>query len=1020
MKHCVLATGVLLAACAQDRFRQAVPEVEVDPRVGFGTGYVGDELDTRFGIHSLGTGRVRITAIQANSPDLELIWDDRKADTRGMPVGPGSTLEVLVKWRPTTPGAHQSEIVVLTDVKDAEQWVVHTLGWAKAIPSCDDGNPCTTDRFDRDTERCVRSNNSLACDDNNACTRDDACFDGDCRGVAVRCDDDDVCTWNLCDPAMGCTFPPDPTICEDNDPCTSNICDPEDGCSFPDAPTGTPCGYFDCAIGHLCFFGDCEVWDITDQTDGMPCSDGDHCTDGDECSDGECQSGVFLNNDPQIIATFETYGGEGSFVAADGYRYLFADPDALRLTVLGADGELEHTATLPLSSTVPPVLFAPGWFVVANQSHIRMIDARDATAPVVAWERTVDGGVQHLARAADGVVYSLAPWVPTSETATFVAIEVGPYFLPISNLTGEPGVVARLAGDLEIRDLDADGRFVAWVSGTVMHWIQLGDDGNPIDHVQYPNPGLASLRRVSVEGRRIAVLGTEIAVYDVLTTTPSVPYDCSATELVCTYVYPHPSEPTIPEPGEYMVGCGASCPGGTTCQEVWVDYCGPSPDPCDGCGSCDSLEGVCLPPPESRFQLAVSAYSVELEDIALRVPWIFGVGPFGTQQMGFEWWAPEDDGAGTSREDTGQFCVLLDSMPGNRLDLDMDHLLIAGPIALPLNHNIGAGELPTEPVDSATRVTGPLHGNVREIVDAGESVLVGGHAAFGRIDLVDHRVVSWDLTRTASSAERPRVLRGTSRDAMVDSDVGHQPIIWWPEEGCYGPFVSAIGPPGALDPIQPCGLYYGRLATAAGHLWAFTTSMPDSVDDAPPGIRVWPLLPGEVAPVYELLNPDPYAFPINWYGTRVRASDARDRVATITPTLEGDWSGSDNRGCSAEECTDRVAAPTYLHIRIFDAMSLDDPLIVATDIPFMDAPPTEHQVAVDGTHVLVGVSRWAMLYDLLADPSAPAAIELADASWSPVLVPWMRDGRAWLTWDTDESVAGDVARGPRLTQIQYD
>ncbi len=71
---------------------------------------------------------------------------------------------------------------------------------------CFDGNPCTSDSCDSTTGACNFVNNTLACDDGSACTSGDTCSAGSCVGTTVNCNDSNVCTGDVCDPALGCVY----------------------------------------------------------------------------------------------------------------------------------------------------------------------------------------------------------------------------------------------------------------------------------------------------------------------------------------------------------------------------------------------------------------------------------------------------------------------------------------------------------------------------------------------------------------------------------------------------------------------------------------------------------------------------------------------------------------------------------------------------------------------------------------------------------------------------------------------
>ncbi|HET9480727.1 MAG TPA: hypothetical protein VFP98_03140, partial [Candidatus Polarisedimenticolia bacterium] len=81
--------------------------------------------------------------------------------------------------------------------------------------SCDDGNPCTLDSCSNGA--CLAEELfGVACDDGNLCTVDERCGRDAagtpvCLGNPLDCNDNDICTADICDPAFGtCLTPPDP------------------------------------------------------------------------------------------------------------------------------------------------------------------------------------------------------------------------------------------------------------------------------------------------------------------------------------------------------------------------------------------------------------------------------------------------------------------------------------------------------------------------------------------------------------------------------------------------------------------------------------------------------------------------------------------------------------------------------------------------------------------------------------------------------------------------------------------
>jgi hypothetical protein len=193
--------------------------------------------------------------------------------------------------------------------------------------ACDDDDECTTDTCNPADGQCsnVAVSDGAMCDFDGApgqCVSG-ACQDGAlCEDAAVRCDDDDECTTDTCNPADGqcsnvavsdgamCDFDGAPgqcvsgacqdaalcedaaVRCDDEDDCTDDTCNPADGqCSHVAASDGDMCD-FDGTAG-VCMSGVCE--------DAMLCSDApSRCDDDETCTADTCDpaNGV-CSNDPR-------------------------------------------------------------------------------------------------------------------------------------------------------------------------------------------------------------------------------------------------------------------------------------------------------------------------------------------------------------------------------------------------------------------------------------------------------------------------------------------------------------------------------------------------------------------------------------------------------------------------------------------------------------------------------------------------------------------------------------------------
>jgi len=211
---------------------------------------------------------------------------------------------------------------------------------------CDDGNPCTEDAC-TEAGVCGHEPVDTECDDGNECTIGDTCVDGWCKAPAIlNCSDDDVCTSDYCDPAIGCVFETNTApcndgsactsgdtcaeglcvgevvVCNDNNLCTDDSCAPDSGCLFVanalPCDDGNACTTDDQCGGGLCLPGaalDCNDDDVctTDSctpldgcvfsTNTAPCDDGNVCTTSDKCDAGACMGGPELECDDENLCT---------------------------------------------------------------------------------------------------------------------------------------------------------------------------------------------------------------------------------------------------------------------------------------------------------------------------------------------------------------------------------------------------------------------------------------------------------------------------------------------------------------------------------------------------------------------------------------------------------------------------------------------------------------------------------------------------------------------------------------------
>ncbi len=85
---------------------------------------------------------------------------------------------------------------------------------------CDDANPCSTDACDPKIGCTHGALGDLPCDDGNACTAPDVCKEALCVGGSpLDCNDANTCTADACDGKTGCTHLETTDTCDDGNPC---------------------------------------------------------------------------------------------------------------------------------------------------------------------------------------------------------------------------------------------------------------------------------------------------------------------------------------------------------------------------------------------------------------------------------------------------------------------------------------------------------------------------------------------------------------------------------------------------------------------------------------------------------------------------------------------------------------------------------------------------------------------------------------------------------------------------------
>ncbi len=230
------------------------------------------------------------------------------------------------------------------------------IGSARA---CDDGNECTSDFCDEESDACIFQNlpDGTSCDDGLFCTVNDACVSGICAGNNRTCDDGISCTNDFCDEETdSCSYVPDNSLCDDGVYCNGEeICDPQAGCIAGNAPicddsnecTTDSCGYSE----DMCIYS--PVPDETPCSDGICCSgscsqpacstDSD-CDDGNACTADICENAGTCNAQCSYEEITVCISGDGCCPSGCTYS---EDTDCERKSVVCWEGRNRFVSSSP-------------------------------------------------------------------------------------------------------------------------------------------------------------------------------------------------------------------------------------------------------------------------------------------------------------------------------------------------------------------------------------------------------------------------------------------------------------------------------------------------------------------------------------------------------------------------------------------------------------------------------------------------------------------------------------------------
>lgn len=327
----VLPFVLLLIACGSDRTAQLVERVEVERSVTFPRTFVG--FPTTQNVLVTNHGRAPRTFEVRVSPPFSL------TGAPGVVAG-ARQVPITVAFSPVDAGSFASTMVLDFE---GERHEVQLTATAELPPLCE-ASACRIAMFDPTAGSCVEqpAPNGTACQ--SACLSDAVCFDGECRGTGLSCDDSNPCTADLCDPERGCVNVSSTESCPaTTDPCKVPYCDPATGCGEVTAPDGTSCGATDCNSMHFCVAGQCRE---------IPTPDGVACGSESPCQErGVCVKRVCVQPAVQEMTSIWTYAPSlvqmqfDGVSDSDGTNYVVQNwwTDSAEIVALAPDGTVKYT-----------------------------------------------------------------------------------------------------------------------------------------------------------------------------------------------------------------------------------------------------------------------------------------------------------------------------------------------------------------------------------------------------------------------------------------------------------------------------------------------------------------------------------------------------------------------------------------------------------------------------------------------------------------------------------------------------
>ncbi len=323
---------------------------------------------------------------------------------------------------------------------------------------CPQGEACSTPRFDFTQQRCVDDAlpDGTDCASANHCLEATRCEAGRCVGRAVRCDDGDACTDDVCVPERGCEARP-AAPCPGDGACMAGVCDPATGCGLTPRDDGERCGQaFSCAKMEVCMAGACVE---RRPPEGFLCAEATPCQPAGRCAGEVCVQAAQTSLQPR----WQLDTAEEGLMSPRRQRDFVLEPSG-EVSLFGhADAPpLLRANTAPRAqqeTAVGDCILFGGRHVCANAPEAPVVTSFDLASGAPGWRFDASAGAQAfvarlVALRADVLAVVIARWETSQTCLRFEVATLDATGAPLARWEVDPAAVS--CGDVRVAGAAAD------------------------------------------------------------------------------------------------------------------------------------------------------------------------------------------------------------------------------------------------------------------------------------------------------------------------------------------------------------------------------------------------------------------------------------------------------------------------------------------------------------------------------------------------------------------------------------